>query len=365
MKGNRHFTLTELLVAIAVILILYSLLNPVLFRSQEVSDQLICAHNIKNVGTRYHLMGFDHNGFYEWAYQEPFHLPRPKPGVKGIKMNKRATSTRVEALMGRYLDGEHWRGIAFSLLTDYDLKPESLDCPDLPSTAMDRGHSLALYQDEGRHPLDVGYWGRPTINADRDLREINVSEAWSTIIDFQRQGKIDLDTDSLVTHHGEIVPSYHYHSVMSNKFTELGKTELLARNKRLNLGYYLHGGARNTLNQENLSPVGVDDNPNLFLVTDINAANWGRPTLKHSAPSPLDTFTFLPHRKMNTLLNDGSLLQMPFRVGEPLSIIYDNAYHPLPEGVDRSEHIDLNGDTQLLLYGGSHENSLHLGAFVP
>lgn len=60
----RGFSLLELLVAMAVIAILGAMLLPALARTRESARRSVCAGNLKQWATIFHLYSMEHNGFY-------------------------------------------------------------------------------------------------------------------------------------------------------------------------------------------------------------------------------------------------------------------------------------------------------------
>ena len=57
----KAFTLIELLVVIAIIALLISILLPSLSRARELSKRLVCASNIKGIGTSAKIYANDNN----------------------------------------------------------------------------------------------------------------------------------------------------------------------------------------------------------------------------------------------------------------------------------------------------------------
>ena len=60
-KNFKAFTLIELLVVIAIIALLIAILLPSLSRARELSKRLVCAANIKGIGTSAKIYANDNN----------------------------------------------------------------------------------------------------------------------------------------------------------------------------------------------------------------------------------------------------------------------------------------------------------------
>jgi len=62
MKDRLRFTLIELLVIISIIMMLFSLLMPALSSAKERSSRIVCASNLRQLGTIAIMYAGDHNG---------------------------------------------------------------------------------------------------------------------------------------------------------------------------------------------------------------------------------------------------------------------------------------------------------------
>jgi prepilin-type N-terminal cleavage/methylation domain-containing protein len=64
MKQKKAFTLIELLVVVAIIALLISILLPSLSRARELSKRLVCAANVKGIGTSFKIYANDYEENY-------------------------------------------------------------------------------------------------------------------------------------------------------------------------------------------------------------------------------------------------------------------------------------------------------------
>lgn len=64
MKTHANFTLMELLVVIAIIAILAAMLLPALEKAREKSRAIVCAGNMKQVGTGLYIYAGDYNDYF-------------------------------------------------------------------------------------------------------------------------------------------------------------------------------------------------------------------------------------------------------------------------------------------------------------
>ena len=163
MKRKRAFTLIELLVVVAIIALLISILLPSLSRARELSKRLVCAANIKGIGTSFKIYANDndeswpvapHEGgsqiqyVHEWdgAGQLTFGPGAPQSGGSATEpstdMESRDPVSRVLATkltVTRSL---------FMLVRSGDVTPKQFVCPSSGDTA-DPTQNIDVYYDFG------------------------------------------------------------------------------------------------------------------------------------------------------------------------------------------------------------------------
>lgn len=67
-KGDRGFTLVELLITIAVIAVLVALIFPISSRAMQSAQSAKCMSNLKQIGVAVNLYCNDHDGIYPRSY---------------------------------------------------------------------------------------------------------------------------------------------------------------------------------------------------------------------------------------------------------------------------------------------------------
>jgi prepilin-type N-terminal cleavage/methylation domain-containing protein len=106
-KRFKGFTLIELLVVIAIIALLISILLPSLSRARELSKRLVCASNVKGIGTTGKIYSNDNqekwmcpgfkrgkidNGGIDYLLNDPSANSVPKVGEVGYQRIFQSTS---------------------------------------------------------------------------------------------------------------------------------------------------------------------------------------------------------------------------------------------------------------------------------
>lgn len=68
---KRSFTLTELLIVIAIIAILLSMLLPAVNKSRETANNIKCVNNLRQIGVAAQLYASNYDGRYHFAFSTP------------------------------------------------------------------------------------------------------------------------------------------------------------------------------------------------------------------------------------------------------------------------------------------------------
>ena len=132
MRKLKGFTLIELLVVIAIIAVLLAVLFPALRMAKEHGKRLLCATNLRTLGTAVFLYSEEHNGYippcryieYNWTYQHPmrtFYLMAVVQDDIPLTPTERIRSARERHAFPGPLTATFWN-------FGYLLKEQTLDC---------------------------------------------------------------------------------------------------------------------------------------------------------------------------------------------------------------------------------------------
>lgn len=319
-KRGRSFSLTELLVVVAILVVLMSLLAPSLRRSYLLAAQTACQSNLKQIGVGYGVMAEDMNGIYpdlsvQNGRSPSMDISKSVLGLSYIDRRRQMGGGLFEFQVNRYKlkTEESFRGTVFSLLAYYGFTFEALDCSDLPAQKYDLGVSLDILNNHSKVYGGVtGFWGRPMRNA-HSGKEYDVKGAWNQLFAKIQSGEIrdDQATDTKSTYN-----SHTYTPRLLNEYKSVNFQVW-----KYNIGYYLYGGG-----DDPLLPSGVDSHPEGLLAADVHAVRHHKETRDSNRSTMLNAFVRIPHENLNLLYNDGSLKQLPIRSGEMLYQHYFNQY---------------------------------------
>ncbi len=102
MKKKKAFTLIELLVVVAIIALLISILLPSLSRARELSKRLVCAANVKGMGTAFKIYANDNDESWPVpAFDESLSSEHVKWYSKDIAVGYGAATVGSDTMPGR------------------------------------------------------------------------------------------------------------------------------------------------------------------------------------------------------------------------------------------------------------------------
>lgn len=138
MTKKKAFTLIELLVVVAIIALLISILLPSLSRARELSKRLVCAANVKGVGTSFKIYAND----FEEHYPTPTFLEATNQRITYVNMVgadriNRSTNATTTLSVTRAL---------WMLVRTGDITPKQYTCPS-SGDSVSNEQSIDLYYD--------------------------------------------------------------------------------------------------------------------------------------------------------------------------------------------------------------------------
>jgi prepilin-type N-terminal cleavage/methylation domain-containing protein/prepilin-type processing-associated H-X9-DG protein len=124
-KENGAFTLTELIVVIAIIVILAASLLPALARTRTQAQRISCANNLKQVGVGFRTFANDNNGNMPMTLAPILHGAADQVGVRNVSNSQIVRNVTT----GAYSAGSQGVSMIFLCASNQLSTPKILFCP--------------------------------------------------------------------------------------------------------------------------------------------------------------------------------------------------------------------------------------------